>query len=322
MQNKTKKNLKTKSLKSKTIKNKKSLKLKSKKQKGGASSIFKNKKSCVKSHPDILTGATETYTKNKWGKNFDSCYSGSSGDGSKLPYNLPEYIPLIKDFLNTREIKSVVDLGCGDFVIGPYLYEGMELSYTGYDAYYKIIECHKKKYIDKKKPQMPYLLPSQKKYKAEKEKEIASEIEILNELNDKLKNVKLEFINNDFTKSPETLVSADLCIIKDVLQHLPNCIVEKFMNYITSPYKDKDDKYKYRYKYMLITNCSTTTPENTEDYRKDIKPFEFSSLSVLRYPLNHYNAEVLLNWGDTKETSLIDFTLPYYSDRLLELNIN
>lgn len=72
------------------------------------------------------------------------------------------------------------------------------------------------------------------------------------------------------------------------------------MNYIT-----KSNKFKY----ILIINCfynnyNLQLPENTIDYRKDIEPGEFSSLSALRYPLNKYDARVIYKW-DSKEVSLI-----------------
>ena len=96
-------------------------------------------------------------------------------------------------------------------------------------------------------------------------------------------------------KDRENIHNADLCIIKDVLQHLPNNIIIKFMDYITKSHK---------FKYILLINCYNTTPENTKEYRKDIVGGEFSSLSALRYPLNKYGGRVIYKW-DTKEVSLI-----------------
>ena len=164
----------------------------------------------------------------------------------------------IHKFLKKYKIKSVVDLGCGDFRIGLLLYGKKNIDYTGYDAYKGVIDYN----------------------------------------NDKFKeHQNFHFIHSDFTsvKDRENINNADLCIIKDVLQHLPNDIIIKFMDYIT-----KSNKFKY----ILLINCYNTTPENTKVYRKDIVGGEFSSLSALRYPLNKYGGRVIYKW-DTKEVSLI-----------------
>jgi SAM-dependent methyltransferase len=201
---------------------------------------------------------TEVYETNKWGDNDNPKYEGSSGLGSAIWYNKKTYIPFIHTFLKKYKIKSVVDLGCGDFRIGLLLYGKKNIDYTGYDAYKGVID-----------------------YNTEKFKE----------------HTNFHFIHSDFTsmKDRENIHNADLCIIKDVLQHLPNNIIIKFMDYITKSHK---------FKYILLINCYNTTPENTKEYRKDIVGGEFSSLSALRYPLNKYNAKVIYKW-DTKEVSLI-----------------
>ena len=207
---------------------------------------------------NLINVFTEVYETNKWGDNDNPKYEGSSGLGSAIWYNKKTYIPFIHKFLKKYKIKSVVDLGCGDFRIGLLLYGKAKIDYTGYDAYKGVIDYN----------------------------------------NDKFKEHKhFHFIHSDFTsvKDRENINNADLCIIKDVLQHLPNDIIIKFMDYIV-----KSNKFKY----ILLINCYNTTPENTKDYRKDIVGGEFSSLSALRYPLNKYDAKVIYKW-DTKEVSLI-----------------
>ena len=321
---KSKKKLQYKLLKSKKLKSRKS-KSKNKSQKGGAN----NSKPQCKT-VDFTKVSKKTYETREWGTNGNPNYCGSSGDGSKIEYNKKDYIPFIRDFLKIRNIQSVVDLGCGDFLIGPLIYADMNLNYTGYDAYKGVIDYHTTQYIPinlaapPPKPVMPtkFLIP----FKREQIKEqIKEQIEVYDIIyTGKLNNITFNFINADFTRNAHDLVSADLCIIKDVLQHLPNCVITNFMDFITTPYIDVETGiYKYRYKYILITNCYDTTPENTIEFRKDIKSnekFEFSSLSVERHPLNIYNATVVLIWGGTKETSLIDFTIPEYSVKLDILN--
>ena len=212
---------------------------------------------------DIIKAFTEVYDTNTWGDNKDPKYKGSSGPGSALLYNEKTYIPFMNKFLKDYEIKSVVDLGCGDFIVGPLLYENTNINYTGYDAYKGVIDHNNDKFKDKN---------------------------------------NFKFIHSDFTTEldRQNLKIADLCIIKDVLQHLPNLTITNFMDYIIKSKK---------YKYILLINCYKTIPEKPEDTedseRRNINPGEFNSLSALRHPLKQYNAKVIYKW-DTKEVSLIE----------------
>jgi SAM-dependent methyltransferase len=222
------------------------------------SSNLKTLKNSNKNNKNLIKVFTEVYETKEWGDNDNPNYEGSSGLGSAVWYNKKTYIPFIHKFLKKYKIKSVVDLGCGDFRIGLLLYGKKNIDYTGYDAYKGVIDYN----------------------------------------NDKFKeNNNFHFIHSDFTsiKDRENIKNADLCIIKDVLQHLPNKTIINFLDYITKSKK---------FKYILLINCYNSTPVNTVKYRKDIKPGEFSSLSALRYPLKKYNSRVLYKW-DTKEISLI-----------------
>lgn len=123
---------------------------------------------------------TRIYENNEWGTNHNNEYNGSSGDGSDIEYNKIYYIPFLQQFIVNNHIKSIVDLGCGDFRCGPLIYDNLDISYNGYDIYKKLIDYNKKqnKNIDKYK--FNYL---------------------------------------DFFKEIEKIESGDLCILKDVLQH-------------------------------------------------------------------------------------------------------
>ena len=209
---------------------------------------------------NIIKAFTEVYDTNTWGDNKDPNYKGSSGLGSSIAYNEKTYIPFMQNFFKEYNIKTVVDLGCGDFVIGTLLYENTNIDYTGYDAYKGVIDNNNNKFNENK---------------------------------------NFNFIHLDFTSELDriNLKTADLCIIKDVLQHLPNSTITNFMDYIIKSKK---------YKYILIINCYNTTPGNKDNLeRQDIKAGDFSSLSALRHPLTIYNAKVMYNWN-TKEISLIE----------------
>jgi len=71
------------------------------------------------------------------GNNNNTEYSGSSGDGSDIDYNKYNYVPMLKKFIISNNIKTVVDLGCGDFRCGKLIYDNLDILYHGYDAYKK-----------------------------------------------------------------------------------------------------------------------------------------------------------------------------------------
>jgi len=134
----------------------------------------------------------------------------------------------------------------------------MGVNYTGYDAYKKLVDYNNKKY------------EGYGMYK---------------------------FIHSDFREigEREKIVPAELCILKDVVQHWPTADIIAFLDYLIESKK---------FKYILLCNCFQGNPENTATHRTDIKPGQFSSLSTKTYPLNKYNAEVVYTW-DTKEVSII-----------------
>ena len=58
---------------------------------------------------------TSVYEKKTWGDNNNNEYSGSSGGGSFIEFNKDTYVPFLKKYIVNNNIKSIVDLGCGDF---------------------------------------------------------------------------------------------------------------------------------------------------------------------------------------------------------------
>lgn len=93
------------------------------------------------SHQKIFSSI---YENKEWG-NLESL----SGFGSTRSFNEPFYIPFIKDFIINNKIKSIADLGCGDFFIGKLIFEDIkDIEYTGYDCVEFIIENNKRKYLN------------------------------------------------------------------------------------------------------------------------------------------------------------------------------
>lgn len=150
-----------------------------------------------KSHIESFTNVYET---NKWGNNNNKYYNGSSGSGSSIHEQINTYVPFLKQFIKNRNINSIVDLGCGDFVIGKYLYENYNGTYTGYDAYKKVVDY--------------------------------------NINNNKLTD-KFDFIHLDICNQKEAIIASDLCILKDILMHWKLQDIYTFLDYIIASNKFK-----------------------------------------------------------------------------------
>lgn len=194
---------------------------------------------------------TNVYETCFWGSNNNDKYTGSSGPGSELEYNKDEYIPFIKNWIDNNNIKSVVDLGCGDFKCGKSIYDDLNVEYTGYDVYKKIIDYHNTNHNDK----------------------------------------KYNFIHLDILGDKEHIKCADLCILKDVLQHWKLQDIYTFLDYIIENKK---------FKYVLICNCCN---QMTDDIELNTTG-HWRQLSCDCLPLKKYKPKKLLNFK-TKEISII-----------------
>lgn len=94
----------------------------------------------------------------------------------------------------------------------------------------------------------------------------------------------------EFASSIDSIPSADLCIIKDVLQHWPDTYITNFLKSIIN---------KRLFNYILVTNCSNQTGN-----RKDIKISDFDYLSPNMDPLSEFHPDTVLEYF-TKTTRLI-----------------
>ena len=142
---------------------------------------------------------TNIYEKSLWGDNCNQEYNGSSGGGSDVDFNKDTYIPFLKKYICYNEIKTVVDLGCGDFRCGPVIYNDLNVTYTGYDAYCKLVEY--------------------------------------NSANNDPK--KYTFHHLDFCNKKEEIIGGDLCILKDVVQHWSLHHINAFLDYLVESKKFK-----------------------------------------------------------------------------------
>jgi hypothetical protein len=135
---------------------------------------------------------TNIYEKKIWGNNHNNEYNGSSGGGSDVNVNKDTYVPFLKNFIINNNIKNVVDLGCGDFRCGKLIYDDLDVKYTGYDTYKKVVDYNLKQHS----------LP------------------------------KYSFIHLDFFNKKESIINGELCILKDVIQHWKMDEIYTFLDYL------------------------------------------------------------------------------------------
>jgi hypothetical protein len=193
---------------------------------------------------------TNIYETKHWGNNNIDGYSGSSGAGSTVDHNKDNYVPFLREFIRCHNITSIVDLGCGDFVCGKMIYDDLDIVYTGYDVYKKLTDYNSKLYEEP----------------------------------------KYCFRHLDFFNHRENILTGDLCILKDVLQHWALDDIYSFLDYLVETKK---------FKYILICNCCNQIQENTDIQKGDWRPLCFSYL-----PLKKYNPIKVFEYN-TKEVSVI-----------------
>ena len=89
----------------------------------------------------------EIYLKKLWSPEFKkSQYKFYSGVGSYFPELVNEYLDKIENFLHSLGYKpNIVDLGCGDFVIGSKIRKFCK-NYIAIDIFDELISYNKKKY--------------------------------------------------------------------------------------------------------------------------------------------------------------------------------
>src|SRR5688572_29826381 len=81
---------------------------------------------------------TEIYEKKKWGdRDSKDLYSGPGSRGAPAE----KYVETITKFISENKIASVVDLGCGDFIIGKSIAEATG-HYTGVDVVKMVVDHH------------------------------------------------------------------------------------------------------------------------------------------------------------------------------------
>ena len=124
-----------------------------------------------------------------WGQDING--NGTSGYGSELQFN-KDYIQFMIRFIIHNKIKTVADIGCGDWQFSNEIYKCLNISYYGYDCVEHIINNNIQKYRH-------------------------------------VPNYHFKHINGDNILSQLDCKEYDLLILKDVIQHWPNTKIISFL---------------------------------------------------------------------------------------------
>jgi hypothetical protein len=109
---------------------------------GFAASIREQRQQSGLQRPDTRPPAeifSEIYRQNMWGGRAGEFYSG---DGSNDEITA-SYVETVSGYIEAHNIRSVVDLGCGDFRVGAQILRP-GLTYTGLDVVPALIESHRR----------------------------------------------------------------------------------------------------------------------------------------------------------------------------------
>lgn len=134
----------------------------------------------------------EIYRSGAWGSHHDARFF--SGDGSIREDMAGPYCDHVEAFIRANDIRTIVDLGCGDFIVGSRLLNPQR-HYTAIDIVPDLIEENRRRYVG---------LP-------------------------------VTFLCRDIIS--DELPDADLCLVRQVLQHLSNAEIQRIL--------PKLAKYKY-----------------------------------------------------------------------------
>jgi SAM-dependent methyltransferase len=180
----------------------------------------------------------EIYQKNAWGGSAGELFSGV---GSRhRPAEL--YIATVSEFIARHNLKTVLDLGCGDFEIGRRLAAHCH-SYIGVDVVPQVIERHSARFA----------------------------------------NERVRFLCLDITS--DELPDADLCLIRQVLQHMSNEQIQRVLSLLR------------KFPHVLVTEHY---PHNVRSYNRNIvhgsgtRVEEFSAVFLDKPPFNAKSLELLL----------------------------
>jgi SAM-dependent methyltransferase len=201
------------------------------------------------------------YHTKAWGEAAGEAYC--SGFGSDLEFAQP-YAELVREFISSRGILRVLDLGCGDFRVGRLICNPpASFQYLGYD--------------------------------------VVEELTAYNHARFGRSGVEFRFGNIIEDELPD----ADLCLIRQVLQHLSNLEIARVLS--------KCAKYRFVLVTEEVYTGSRCRPNRDKPHGPDNRLYDRSGVYLDRAPFNQRAKPVLeLQASPTSvmRTSLIENSCP------------
>jgi hypothetical protein len=198
------------------------------------------------------------YVRNQWGGKPGEIYSGPGSRGEMARH----YVNTVSNFIVQHEVKSIVDIGCGDFYVGNELLEGAPwpLSYVGLDCAKSVIDANKARFARK----------------------------------------GVVFRWTDVIS--DDLPAADLCLIRQVLQHLSNRQIVMLLRKLTgfkwvliTEHYPHQDRFK-EFNANIAQGAGTRISSGSSVYL-DRSPFNLKMIALL--------GEVDVNRKDPSEGKLL-----------------
>ncbi len=132
---------------------------------------------------------SKIYKKNIWG--------GGSGTGSKMSPDNKWYLDLLTQIIGDHQVKTVADVGCGDFnILQNIQWERMDVDYLGMDCVGDLITQHNE------------------------------------EFGWKQTGSRKRFVKKDITQDPKGVKGYDLVILKDVIQHWDDQTIQSVLQHL------------------------------------------------------------------------------------------
>lgn len=193
---------------------------------------------------EVFTGI---YAGNAWGGGrpvADASFPFYSGPGSEATLAEP-YAGFINRFVGDHGIRSIVDLGCGDFQVGARIARD-GLTYTGIDVVEPLIAANR----------------------------------------DRFANARVAFQCLDIIA--DDLPPADLCLVREVLQHLSNADIQAIIPKLR------------QYKWLIVTEAQpgllgSFTPNREKPHGSDTRVLWNSGIDLGAPPFNFGPMELLLS---------------------------
>ncbi len=93
---------------------------------------------------------SEIYKENLWGGERHQFYSGPGSHS----IHIPEYAHAVANFIKTKNIQKITEIGCGDFNVSKQILKNLDewevdYKYVGYDVVEDLIIFNKKKFASK-----------------------------------------------------------------------------------------------------------------------------------------------------------------------------